>query len=98
MKKYDVKRLRSRNIISWVLSLTMIAAGVALIVSFFLAGTQSTATNSSDPGGFNVPKLEPAQDGGAIAGPEDKTLRLTIPAMDKIEDDDDVQAVFTNLA
>jgi len=88
MKKYDVKRLRSRNIISWVLSLTMIAAGVALIVSFFLAGTQSTATNSSDPGGFNVPKLEPAQDGGAIAGPEDKTLRLTIPAMDKIEDDE----------
>jgi len=88
MKKYDVKRLRSRNIISWVLSLTMIAAGVALIVSFFLASTQSTATNSSDPGGFNVPKLEPAQDGGAIAGPEDKTLRLTIPAMDKIEDDE----------
>jgi sortase A len=88
MKKYDVKRSRSRNIISWVLSLTMIAAGVALIASFFLAGTQSTATNSSDPGGFNVPKLEPAQDGGAIAGPEDKTLRLTIPAMDKIEDDE----------
>jgi sortase A len=88
MKKYDVKRSRSRNIISWVLSLAMIGAGVALIASFFLAGTQSTATNSSDPGGFNVPKLEPAQDGGAIAGPEDKTLRLTIPAMDKIEDDE----------
>jgi sortase A len=88
MKKYDVKRSRSRNIISWVLSLAMIGAGVALIASFFLAGTQSTATNSSDPGGFNVPKLEPAQDGGAIAGPEDKTLRLTIPAMDKIEGDE----------
>ena len=88
MKKYDVKRSRSRNIISWVLSLAMIGAGVALIASFFLAGTQSTATNSSDPGGFNVPKLEPAQDGGAIAGPEDKTLKLTVPAMDKIEDDE----------
>jgi sortase A len=87
MKKYDVKKSRSRNFISWVLSLAMIAAGVALIASF-LAGTQSTATNSSDPGGFNVPKLEPAQDGGEIAGPEDKTLRLTIPAMDKIEDDE----------
>ena len=37
----------------------MIAAGVALVASFFLAGRlDSTATNSDDPGGFNVPKLE----------------------------------------
>ena len=88
MKKYDVKRSRARNIVSWILSLAMIGAGVALIASFFFAGTQSTATNSSDPGGFNVPKLEPAQDDGAITGPEDKTLKLTIPAMDRIEDDE----------
>jgi sortase A len=88
MKKYNVKRSRARNLISWILSLAMIGAGVALIGSFFLAGTHSTATNSSDPGGFNVPKLEPAQDAGAVAGPEDKTLRLTIPAMERIEDDE----------
>ena len=88
MKKYDVKRSRARNIVSWILSLAMIGAGVALIASFFFAGTQSTATNSSDPGGFNVPKLEPAQDDGAMTGPEDKTLKLTIPAMDRIEDDE----------
>jgi sortase A len=88
MKKYGVKRSRGRNIFSWVLSLAMIGAGVALIASFFLAGTQSTATNSSNPSGFNVPKLQPAQDdGGLTTGPEDKTLKLTIPAMERIEDD-----------
>ena len=88
MKKYDVKRPRTRNIISWILSLAMIGAGVALIGSFFLAGTNVTATNSADPGGFNVPKLEPAQDAGPVSGPEDKTLKLTVPAMSRIEDDE----------
>ena len=88
MKKYNVKRSRRRNIVSWILSLAMVGAGVALIGSFFVAGTHTTATNSADPGGFNVPKLEPAQDPGALTGPEDKTLKLTIPAMDRIEDDE----------
>ncbi len=88
MKKYNVKRPRTRNIISWILSLAMIGAGVALIGSFFLAGTNITATNSADPGGFNVPKLEPAQDAGPVLGPEDKTLKLTVPAMSRIEDDE----------
>jgi sortase A len=87
MKKYSVKRPRTRNIFSWVLSLAMVGAGVALIASFFLAGTDITATNSADPGGFNVPKLEPAPDAGPVMGPEDKTLKLTIPAMSRIEDD-----------
>jgi sortase A len=88
MKKYNVNKSRTRNIISWILSLAMIGAGVALIASFFLAGTNITATNSADPGGFNVPKLEPAQDAVPVMGPEDKTLRLTIPAMSRIEDDE----------
>ncbi len=67
----------------------MIAAGIALIASFFLAGRlDSTATNSDDPGGFNVPKLETTQQDGANAGPEDKTLKLTVPAMSRIEDDE----------
>jgi sortase A len=88
MKKYNVKRPRTRNIISWILSLAMIGAGVALIGSFFLAGTNITATNSADPGGFNVPKLEPAQDAGPAMGPEDKTLKLTVPAMSRIEGDE----------
>jgi sortase A len=97
--------LRIKSVTSWVLSLAMIGAGVALIASFFLAGTQSTAANSADPEGFNVPKLEPTQAAGAVAGPEDKTLRLTIPAMDRIRDDviptaqgDDEEALKTHAA
>jgi sortase A len=89
MKRYNVKNSRARNVISWALSLVMIAAGVALIASFFLAGRlDSTATNSDDPGGFNVPKLETTEDESTTnAGPEDKTLELTVPAMARIEDD-----------
>jgi sortase A len=82
-----MKKLQTKNVISWILSLTMIAAGVALIASFFLAGTlNSAATNSEDPGGFNVPKLDTA-DGGATSGPKDKTLKLTIPRMSQLEND-----------
>ncbi|CAN5827603.1 hypothetical protein BH18ACT11_BH18ACT11_18940 [soil metagenome] len=90
MKRYNVNRSRARNIVTWVLSLIMIAAGVALIASFFLAGRlDSTATNSDNPGGFNVPKLETTKDENtSSAGPEDKTLELTVPAMSRIENDD----------
>ena len=89
MKRYNVKNSRARNVISWTLSLVMIVAGVALIASFFLAGRlDSTATNSDDPGGFNVPKLETTDDESTTnAGPQDKTLELTVPAMARIEDD-----------
>ena len=82
-----MKKLQTKNVISWILSLTMIAAGVALIASFFLASSlNSAATNSEDPGGFNVPKLDTA-DGGATSGPKDKTLKLTIPRMSQLEND-----------
>jgi sortase A len=76
--------LRIRRVVSGLVSLAMIAAGVALIASFFLAGSlNTTATNSEDPRGFNVPKLDTG-DGGADSGPEDKTLKLTIPQMARI--------------
>ena len=91
MKKYNVNRSRVGNVVSWVLSLIMVAAGVALIASFFLAGRlDSTATNSDNPGGFNVPKLEtaPAEENTSSTGPKDKTLELTVPAMSRIENDD----------
>jgi sortase A len=98
MKKYDVNRSRARNVITWVLSLLMIAAGVALIASFFLAGRlDSTATNSDNPGGFNVPKLESAPDESTSStGPEDKSLQLTVPAMSRIENDDIPYATGTD--
>lgn len=89
MKKYNVNTSRTRNLISWAISLVMIVAGVALIASFFLAGRlDSTATNNDDPGGFNVPKLETTEDESTTnAGPADKTLKLTVPSMARIEDD-----------
>src|SRR5829696_2488261 len=87
-----MKRLRVKNLVSWALSLVMIVAGIALIASFFLAGRlDSTATNSEDPGGFNVPRLEKTTQGNeetTEAGPEDKTLKLTVPAMSRIENDE----------
>ena len=89
MKKFNVNHSRAKNVIFLVLSLLMILAGAALIASFFLAGRlDSTATNSDDPGGFNVPKLETTKDENTSStGPEDKTLELTVPAMSRIEND-----------
>lgn len=81
-------KTRTKNIISWGLSLVMVVAGGALIASFFLAGSlSSTATNEENPGGFNVPRLESA-DRESTGGPEDKTLELTIPAMARIDKDE----------
>jgi sortase A len=82
-----MKKSRTTNVISWVLSLIMIVAGAGLIATFFLAGSlNSAATNSSDPGGFNVPRLD-TDDGAAPSGPKDKSLKLTIPEMNQIRDD-----------
>ncbi|CAA9421473.1 MAG: Peptidase C60, sortase A and B [uncultured Rubrobacteraceae bacterium] len=87
-----MQRSQAQKIILWVLSPVMLLAGIALVASFFLAGRlDSTATNSEDPGGFNVPRLETTQgneETSEAAGPEDKTLKLTVPAMSRIEDDE----------
>ena len=87
-----MERSRAKKIVLWVLSPIMLLAGMALIASFLLAGRlDSTATNSEDPGGFNVPRLETTQGNNeetTQAGPEDKTLKLTVPAMSRIEDDE----------
>jgi sortase A len=87
----DMERSRTKKIILWVLSPIMVLAGIALIASFLLAGRlDSTATNSEDPGGFNVPRLETTQGNEETtqAGPQDTTLKLTVPAMSRIEDDE----------
>ena len=86
-----MERSRAKKIILWVLSPIILLAGIALIASFLLAGRlDSTATNSEDPGGFNVPRLETTQGNEETTqvGPEDKTLKLTVPAMSRIEDDE----------
>ena len=87
-----MQRSRAQKIILWVLSPVMLLAGIALVASFFLAGRlDSTATNSEDPGGFNMPRLETTQqcnEETSETGPEDKTLKLTVPSMSRIENDE----------
>jgi sortase A len=72
----------------------MVLAGIALIGTFFLGRSlENPATNESNPSGFNVPQLE--QDSGNandVAGPEDKTLKLTVPSMSRVEDAEIPQA------
>lgn len=87
MKKYDSRKSRSKSLIFGLLSLAMILAGVALIVVFFFGqNLENSATNQNNPDGFNVPELS-SNDPEAAGGPDDKTLKLTIPRMSQIEDD-----------
>lgn len=69
------------------MSIALVAAGVVLVAFFFLnSGASNTATNSSDPAGFNVPEIKTAQEEQqAVGGPEDKTLTVTVPAMSRIK-------------
>ena len=87
-----------KRFISGFISLLMIVAGVALIAYFFLGffgqTAGSTATNSKSPQGFNVPKVgtvEQTTQGGqtqaapVAKGPKNKALKVTIPAMRRVE-------------
>ncbi len=80
-----------RGVVSWVVSLVLVGAGVALIAVFVLepfgaAVPQGAATNEAAPGGFNVPALDGAQSAEAgVGGPEDKTLEITVPGMSRVE-------------
>ena len=76
--------MRLRRIILSVVSLALVVAGVALIASYFLLQEETTATNSSNPKGFNVPKISSTQE-PYIGGPDDKTLTVTIPKMTHVE-------------
>ena len=78
--------MRIGRSVGWIFSLLLIGAGLTLVVFFFLG--QSSASNDPDPGGFNVPDLGTAQDQYAASeGPADKTLTVTIPKMNQIEND-----------
>ena len=69
--------------------LVLISVGVTALAAFFLLGqdSENTATNNSDPNGFNVPDIaaeqQSIQDAG---GPQDKSLAVTVPEMDRVED------------
>lgn len=79
--------MRIRSVISWGISLAMVAAGLVLVAFFLGQGPEEgTATNEGDPGGFNVPEVEAPREGSQEAGgPEDKTLTVTIPEMSRVE-------------
>ncbi|MGB3632768.1 MAG: class E sortase [Rubrobacteraceae bacterium] len=79
-----------RRSVGWLASLLCIGVGLTLIAVFFLGqNSGSTATNDPDLGGFNVPELGGAQESqyAAAGGPADKTLKITIPKMNQIEND-----------
>jgi sortase A len=61
--------------------------GLALLVIYFTGQnpvSTVTATNSENPEGFNVPKIDSGRE--VAGGPADKTLKVTVPAMSRVED------------
>ena len=73
-----------------IASVIFILAGVALVAFSFVNRTsESAATNSPNPGNFNVPDLGSSQKSqyATSGGPVDKTLKITIPKMNQIKDD-----------
>lgn len=83
--------MRIKSIISRIFSVGLLVAGLALVAVFAMnllsPSPGATATNAPDPGGFNVPEVQTSQQSGQTGGPQDKTLKVTIPAMSRIEND-----------
>jgi sortase A len=80
-----LSKLRIRRVILPLVSLAFVVAGVVLIASYFvMQGQESTATNSNNPKGFNVPKVSSTPETD-VGGPQDKTLTVTIPKMIHVE-------------
>lgn len=89
-----------RNVVSWLFSLAMIGAGLALVTLFF-AGQLSLLSNAGSreepgpegtgpiiSGSESTAEKEPTGERGETgAAPEDKTLTLTVPKMGRIEKD-----------
>jgi sortase A len=82
--------MRLKSAIRWTLSGGFLLAGLVMLaifaVNFLGLGVSAGSTNEPDPEGFSVPSVQqtaPQQTGG----PEDKTLKVTVPEMSRIEDD-----------
>lgn len=82
-----------RKVVITIISLALVGAGVVLAAFFFLNSEASnSATNSSEPEGFNVPDVGTTQEEQAAGGPEDKTLTVTAPKMERIKEADILDA------
>jgi sortase A len=81
--------MRTKSIVSILLSLVLIGAGVTLIGFFFLdQSSGSTVTKTRDIGSLSVPDVGTGQKGAKEAtagGPKDKTLTVTIPKMSRVK-------------
>ncbi len=81
--------MRIKDTISWLVVLVLVSIGVTALAAFFLLGQdpENTATNNSDPNGFNVPDTDAEQQNAQdTGGPQDKSLSVTVPKMDRVED------------
>lgn len=81
-------KTRVKRLFVWIVSLTLITIVVGLVgLRLLWQPTDGTATNSSDPAGFNVPEVDTTQEqeSEVIEGPEDRTLKVTIPAMARVD-------------
>ena len=79
---------RVKRLFVWIVSLTLITIVVGLVgLRLLWQPIDGTATNSSDPAGFNVPEVDTTQEqeSEVIEGPEDRTLKVTIPAMARVD-------------
>jgi sortase A len=74
--------MRAKDIVLSLISLALIGAGVFLISTFFF-GSGLRGDSSGGQQGFTPPIVKEATT-PSEKGPSDKTLRLTIPKMDKI--------------
>ncbi len=81
--------MRIKSIVSSLVALVLISIGVTALAAFFLLGedSENTATNNSNPEGFNVPDIDAGQQNAQdTGGPQDKSLTVTVPKMDRVED------------
>lgn len=91
---------RWTNLVLNLMSLVLVVAGLGLVGSFFFAPSfsgPSAASETAGPEDFSVPVIEQREQPGAVEPgepdpqnvvgevPEDKTLRLTIPQMSRVE-------------
>ncbi len=77
------------GVVVGLVGMTFTVIGLALAAFYFLnQESQDIATNNSEPEGFNVPEVEASQETVEVAAnvPEDKTLWVTVPGMERIKD------------
>jgi sortase A len=77
--------LRIKDVILGLMSLALVGAGATLIVTFFVGYGGRGNSPSEEPRDFNMPVLdENTQAPGRVKGPEDNTLVLTVPKMERV--------------